>query len=65
MNQLNKEICDPSLLAVCTDACKGLENIVKNVFPNAEQRECFLHLMKDFLEKVLRVWNDVSYSKGI
>jgi len=40
-NQLKKSIGDPPLLAVCTDACKGLENAVKNVFPNAEQRECF------------------------
>jgi len=48
MNQLKKAIGDPPLLVVCTDACKGLENAVKNVFPNAEQRECFLHLMKFF-----------------
>jgi transposase-like protein len=48
MIQLKKVIGDPPLLAVCTDACKGLENAVKRVFPKAEQRECFLHLMKNF-----------------
>jgi hypothetical protein len=32
-------------LAICTDACKGLESVVKKVFPWAEQRECFRHLM--------------------
>ena len=51
MNQLKKAIGDPPLLVVCTDACKGLENAVKNVFPNAEQRECFLHLMKKFQKR--------------
>jgi hypothetical protein len=51
MQQLKKAIGDPPLLAVCTDACKGLENAVKNVFPSAEQRECFLHLMKNFQKK--------------
>ena len=43
MEQLKKAIGDPPLLAVCSDACKGLEN----VFPNAEQRECFYHLVKN------------------
>ncbi|CAL5065342.1 unnamed protein product [Urochloa decumbens] len=51
MNQLKKAIGDPPRLVVCTDACKGLENAVKNVFPNAEQRECFFHLMKNFVKK--------------
>jgi hypothetical protein len=51
MTQLKKSIGDPPLLAVCTDACKGLENAVKHVFPKAEQRECFLHLMKNFQKK--------------
>jgi len=51
MNQLKKAIGDPPLLAVSTDACKALENAVKNVFPNAEQRECFFHLMKNFVKR--------------
>jgi hypothetical protein len=48
MEQLKKAIGDPPLLAICSDACKGLENAVKNIFPNAEQRECFYHLVKNF-----------------
>jgi transposase-like protein len=31
MEQLNKAIGDPPLLAVCSDACKGLINAVKRV----------------------------------
>jgi transposase-like protein len=40
MEQLKKALGDPPLLDVCSDAYKGLENAVKNVFPNAELREC-------------------------
>ena len=36
MKQLKKAIGEPPLLAFISDACKGLENAVKNVFPNAE-----------------------------
>jgi len=28
-----------------------LENIVKEVFPQAERRECFRHLMKNFIRR--------------
>nr|XP_020200936.2 uncharacterized protein LOC109786792 isoform X1 [Aegilops tauschii subsp. strangulata] len=48
MNQVKKAIGDPPVLAVCTDACKGLENAVKKVFPQAEQRECFRHMWHNF-----------------
>jgi hypothetical protein len=51
MEQLKKAICDPPLLAICSDAYKGLENAVKNVFPNAEQRECFYHLVRNFQKR--------------
>nr|XP_034569455.1 uncharacterized protein LOC117833969 [Setaria viridis] len=54
MNQLKNAIGDPPLLAVCTDACKGLEKAVKEVFPNVEQRECFFHLMKNFVKRFHR-----------
>jgi hypothetical protein len=54
MNQLKIAIGDLPLLALCTNACKGLENAVKNVFPNAEQRECFFHLMKNFVKRFHR-----------
>uniref|UniRef100_A0A453EDQ5 SWIM-type domain-containing protein n=1 Tax=Aegilops tauschii subsp. strangulata TaxID=200361 RepID=A0A453EDQ5_AEGTS len=48
MNQVKKAIGDPPVLVVCTDACKGLENAVKKVFPQAEQRECFRHMWHNF-----------------
>lgn len=51
MTQLNKAIGDLPQLAICTDACKGLETAVKQVFPHAEHRECFRHLMKNFFKK--------------
>jgi hypothetical protein len=51
MSQLKRAIGDPPLLAVCTDACKGLENAVKVVFPNAEKRECIKHLMQNLVKK--------------
>ncbi|KAK1627375.1 hypothetical protein QYE76_001690 [Lolium multiflorum] len=39
MMQLKRSIGLVSPLAVHTDACKGLENAVKNVFTHAEKRE--------------------------
>jgi hypothetical protein len=51
MSQMKRAIGDLPLLAVCTDACKGLEKAVKLVFPYAEQRECFRHLMQNFVKR--------------
>jgi len=51
MTQLHKAIGDLPVLAICTDACKGLEKAVKNVFPHVEHRECFRHLMQNFIKK--------------
>ena len=51
MQQLQKAIGDPPHLAISSDACKGLENAVKKVFPWAEHRECFVHLMKNFSKR--------------
>jgi hypothetical protein len=45
MRQLHRSIGDVSPLAISTDACKGLANAVRTVFPHAEQRECHAHLM--------------------
>ena len=45
MQQLRKAIRPMQHLAIYTDACKGLESSVKLVFPPAEWRECFRHLM--------------------
>jgi len=47
MEQLRKAIGPMEHLAICTDACKGLESAVKSVFPDAEWRECFRHLMEN------------------
>jgi transposase-like protein len=51
MHQLKKAIGDLPVLAICFDACKGLENVVKNVFPNAEQKECFYHMVRNFKKR--------------
>ena len=45
MEPLSKSIGPIENLAICTDACKGLEAAMAKVFPNSEQRECFRHLM--------------------
>jgi hypothetical protein len=47
LKQLSKAIGPMQNLAICTDACKGLESAVKLVFPQAEWRECFRHLMEN------------------
>jgi hypothetical protein len=51
ITQLHKALGDMPLLVVCTDACKGLEEAMKLVFPMAEQRECFKHLMDNYAKK--------------
>lgn len=51
MQQLKTAIGDVDPLAICTDACKGLEKAVHNVFKKVEQRECFWHLMKNFVKR--------------
>ena len=52
MTQLHKAIGDLPVLAISSDACKGLENAVNAVFPMVEHRECFRHLMNNFVKKV-------------
>lgn len=47
MQQLAQTIGPMDNLAICTYACKGLEAAVKEVFPLAEYRECFRHLMEN------------------
>jgi hypothetical protein len=52
MEHLRRAIGDPPLFVVSNDACKGLENVVKVVFPHAEQRECFRrHLMENYVKR--------------
>jgi hypothetical protein len=40
MENLRKAIRDPPLLAVSSDACKGLANAVNAMFAHIEQKEC-------------------------
>jgi transposase-like protein len=47
MEQLRKAIGPIYNLAICTDASKGLESVVRIVFPQVEGRECFRHLMEN------------------
>ena len=51
MMQLKRCIGLVSPLAIHTDACKGLENAVKIVFPHAEHRECFGHMWMNVIKK--------------
>lgn len=38
-------------LALCSDACKGLKNATHSVFRFAEKRECFRHLMQNYIKQ--------------
>jgi hypothetical protein len=49
--QLYKVVGDLPLLALCSDACKGLKNVMNNVFPQAEKRECFRNLMQNYVKQ--------------
>jgi hypothetical protein len=51
MTHLRRAIGEVPLLAVSADACKGLENVIKDVFPHAEQRECFRHMMQNYVKR--------------
>jgi hypothetical protein len=51
IENLKKAVGDPPLLAVSSDACKGLANTVKTVFAHVEQRECFRHLMENYVKR--------------
>jgi hypothetical protein len=51
MEYLQKATNNSPGLSISSDACKGLENAMKKVFPNAEQRECFFRLTKNFMKK--------------
>ena len=51
LQQLHKVVGDVPNLVICTDACKGLENAVGSVFPQAKNRECMRHLYQNFLKK--------------
>jgi hypothetical protein len=49
--QLRKAIGQPCPYAIHCDASKGLVRAVKDVFPQAEMRECFRHLMQNYMKQ--------------
>jgi hypothetical protein len=49
--QLFKAIGQPSALAIHCDASKGLIRAVRDIFPQAEMRECFRHLMQNYIKQ--------------
>jgi hypothetical protein len=51
MTQLRTAIGHLQVLAISSDACKGLENAIQTIFPHAEHRECFRHLMNNFVKR--------------
>uniref|UniRef100_A0A0A9GRG2 SWIM-type domain-containing protein n=1 Tax=Arundo donax TaxID=35708 RepID=A0A0A9GRG2_ARUDO len=51
MRQLEKAIGHPPSLVISTDACKGLDAAVKEVFPGIEHRECMRYLWANFKKK--------------
>ena len=61
MEQLRKTIVPMDKIAICTDACKGLEAYVNAVFPHAEMRECFRHLM----ENMKKYYSGDVYAKNM
>jgi hypothetical protein len=51
LQKLRDAIGAPPGLAICTDAGPGVMAGVKEVFPNAEHRECMLHLASNFKKR--------------
>jgi transposase-like protein len=52
--QLRKAIGQPSPLVIHYDASKGLIGAVRDIFPQAEMRECFRHLMQNYIKQFPR-----------
>jgi hypothetical protein len=50
LQQLRKAVGHPSVLAICSDACPGLIAAIKEAFLHAERRECFRHLMQNYIK---------------
>jgi transposase-like protein len=51
MEKLRKSISVLPRLVVCTDAGTCLLDAVKEVFPQAEQRECFRHMVENMKKR--------------
>jgi transposase-like protein len=50
MTQLKKVVGDLAVLAICSDAQKGLMHAISECFLNAEKKECFRHLMGNYVK---------------
>jgi hypothetical protein len=50
MSQLKKAVGELEVLAICSDAQKGLMHAVTHCFPHAKKRECFRHLMGNYVK---------------
>ena len=50
MTQLHRAVGFLKGMVIMTDACKGLETAVGDVFPQAEYRECMWHLYANFMK---------------
>ncbi|KAM0888236.1 hypothetical protein ACQ4PT_028486 [Festuca glaucescens] len=51
MQLVRQAIGSPTGLAICTDAGQAVMTGVKEVFPEAEHRECMFHLVSNFKKK--------------
>jgi hypothetical protein len=62
MQQLRRAVGCPHGLVISSDACKGLEIAVGDVFPECEYRECMRHLYQNFMKKFHgKVYTDHLY----
>ena len=62
MQQLRRAVGCPRGLVISSDACKGLEVAVDQVFPECEYRECIRHLYQNFMKKIHgKVYTDHLY----
>jgi transposase-like protein len=51
LQHLRKAIGEPPILIISSDAYKELTMTVGEVFPSAERRECFRHLMQNYMKQ--------------
>jgi hypothetical protein len=51
MQQLHKAVGELPILVISSDACIGLTAAVRDVFPHAERRECFRHLVQNYIKQ--------------